>query len=86
MHSSQNNSMFREGIDEKEINEKEVIPFYDRNEEVEACIYKFLQSTPPEEKAKIMTLFEPTGTGKTTIEYCYCKYCHHWNQKFHYQQ
>ncbi|EFC41390.1 predicted protein [Naegleria gruberi] len=46
----------------------EEIPFYDPSPSVEQSIVSFIQSPPPNNnKAKIMTLFEPTGTGKTTI-------------------
>ena len=66
--SNKDVTLFRDGIDVMEdILQKEVIPFYDRNPEAEEAIYQFVTSTPPEEKAKIMTLFEPTGTGKTTL-------------------
>ena len=66
--SNKDVTLFRDGIDVMEdILQKEVIPFYDRNPEAEEAIYQFVTSTPPQSKAKIMTLFEPTGTGKTTI-------------------
>jgi len=60
-----NHALFRESM----ASLADKIPVYSRSQTDEDCIANFIRSpVPTDSKVKVFTVFEPTGTGKTTRE------------------
>ncbi|KAL9652979.1 hypothetical protein ABK040_015494 [Willaertia magna] len=47
--------------------QKEIIPYFIRTPEVEDCLINFIKHDPVTKLSKVLTLFEPPGTGKTEM-------------------